>query len=112
MTTGKWTEEADNLLRKLMNKKAPKAEIMAAFPSKTYNALYLRMYRLNINPNHLGSAPVRKGKWENVQKFTAPETERKCMTCKAPFMSSGPGHRLCAIHRRESEDVMYAVRGR
>ena len=111
-TKSKWTEEMDNLLRGLLARKAAKSEIMIAFPLKTYNAIYLRMSRLKIDASHLDNPPESKSTWENYKIFRPPETERKCMTCGAPFMSSGPGHRLCMVHRRDSDDGTFAVKAR
>ena len=113
LTAGKWNAEMDNLLRSLVERKATKNEIMVAFPSKTYNAIYLRMYRLEADSDYLSKQPKRgapsaitisKPKWNEV--------ERKCMTCGTPFMSSGPGNRLCMIHRRDSDDGTFTVKTR
>lgn len=109
LTTGNWTEEMDNLLRELMARKATKKEIMVAFPSKTYDALYRRMYKLRIEAGHL-SAPTKRGTPRpELRKYSPPEVERKCLTCGEKFMSSGPGNRLCVTHRRESNDGTYSV---
>lgn len=34
---------------------------------------------------------------------------RECMTCGEIFLSEGNHHRLCARHRRESEETVYGV---
>lgn len=53
---------------------------------------------------------TRKGKWKALAK---PEndkhetTERKCLRCKEPFQSWGPGNRLCELCR----DVARRLRG-
>jgi hypothetical protein len=113
LTAGKWTEETDNLLRELVAKKATKSEIMVAFPSKTYNAIYLRMYRLAVDSDYLSNQTKRGGSSSiTVSKPKCHEVERKCMTCGTPFMSSGPGNRLCMIHRRENDDGTFTVKGR
>lgn len=109
LTSGHWTEEMDNLLRELTARKATKKEIMVAFPSKTYDALYRRMYKLRIEAEHL-AAPTKRGTVRaSLRKYQPQETERKCMTCGAAFMSTGPGNRLCIIHRREASDGTYSV---
>lgn len=109
-TAGNWTEEMDNLLRELMMRRATKKEIMVAFPSKTYDALYRRMYKMRLESEHL-PAPTRRGTPRaDLRRYMPPEVERKCLTCGAPFMSSGPGNRLCITHRRESDDGVFSVR--
>lgn len=107
-TLGTWTEEMDSLLRKLMARNASKKELMIAFPSKTYNALYLRMYKLRNNRTATDREIVKT----SISRPKAQETERKCMTCGQPFMSTGPGNRLCMTHRRESEEGSYSVKAR
>jgi hypothetical protein len=108
VTAGNWTGEMDNLLRKLMAKNATKKEIMVAFPSKTYDALYRRMYKIKTEGGH---APVERAPpSSDLKKFRPPEKERNCLTCGAVFMSSGPGNRLCMTHRRESEGGTYSVK--
>ncbi len=109
VTSGNWTEEMDNLLRELVASKATKKEIMIAFPSKTYDALYRRMYKLRIEAEHLATPTKRGTVRANLRKYQPPETERKCMTCGAVFMSTGPGNRLCVNHRREMNDGTYSV---
>ena len=105
-TSGPWTEEMDGLLRKLMARKASKKELMVTFPSKTYNALYLRMHKLRNNKT-LAEREIVK---TSISKPKIQENERKCMTCGQPFMSTGPGNRLCMTHRRESNDGTFAVK--
>lgn len=99
----------DNLLRELMARKATKKEVMVAFPSKTYDALYRRMYKLRIEAEHL-AAPTKRGTPRpELRKYMQAEVERNCMTCGAKFMSSGPGNRLCPTHRRENDDGVFRV---
>jgi hypothetical protein len=112
VTSGNWTEEMDSLLRELMARKATKKEIMVAFPSKTYDALYRRMYKLRIEAEHL-AAPTKRGTPRpELRKFHPEEKERNCLTCGQRFMSTGPGNRLCITHRRESDDGTFSVKGR
>ena len=110
LTSGNWTEEMDSLLRELVAKNATKKEIMVAFPSKTYDALYRRMYKMKIASALLGDAPDKKHKWESIKRFKPPEIERKCLACGQPFMSAGPGNRLCMTHRRENDDGTFSVK--
>jgi len=110
VTSGNWTEEMDSLLRELMARKAAKKEIMVTFPSKTYDALYRRMYKLRIEAGHLAPPTKRGTPRAELRKFQPQEQERKCLTCGQPFMSSGPGNRLCITHRRENDDGTFAVK--
>ena len=110
LTSGRWTEEMDSLLRELVARDASKSEIMIAFPSKTYDALYRRIYKIKIAATNPDAATGRTHKWESIKRFKPPEFERKCMACGQPFMSVGPGNRLCMTHRRENDDGTYSVR--
>lgn len=106
---GNWTEDMDNRLRELMARKAPKKEIMIAFPSKTYDALYRRMYKLRIEAGHLAPPTKRGTPRPDLRRYQPPEVKRKCLTCGAEFMSSGPGNRLCNEHRRQFSDGDYVI---
>jgi len=108
-TMGKWTEEMDGLLRELMARRATKKEILVAFPSKTYDALYRRMYKLRIDAGHLAVPTKRGTPRAELRRYQPPEIMRNCMTCGAEFMSSGPGNRLCNEHRRQSNDGDYNI---
>jgi len=111
-TKSKWTEEMEGLLRKLMTRKAKKKELMIAFPAKTYNALCQKMFKLKLDASYLKDPPRETHKWESIKRFKPPETERKCLACGQPFMSTGPGNRLCLNHRRESDDGTFTVKVR
>ena len=112
VTTGNWTEEMDSLLRELVARKASKKEVMLAFPSKNYNSLYLRMYRIKAEAEHLPIPTQRGTVRANLRKFRPEEKERNCLTCGVKFMSSGPGNRLCMNHRRENDDGTFTVKTR
>ena len=109
-TKSKWTEEMDNLLRGLMDRKAKKKDLMIAYPAKTYNAICQRMFRLRLDSSHLNDPPRENHKWESIKRYKPPEVQRKCMACGSVFMSSGPGNRLCMTHRRDSDDGTFAVK--
>lgn len=97
----------DNLLLSLVTKRATKHELVTAFPSKSYDAIYRRLYKLRVDSGHLPKP--KTGAPRERSKPGKPTAERRCMTCNAPFMSDGPGNRLCPTHRRESDDGSFRI---
>ena len=104
----------DNLLISLIDSRAKRNDFLVAFPSKSLNALRLRANRLNGNLNTVSlSGKVPRSTISKPEPDDpVPLKVRECMTCKAKFESTGPGHRLCNDHRRQSNDGDYAVRVR
>ena len=107
----------DSLLIRLIESKAKPKEFLVAFPSKSLNALRLRANRLNGNLNTVslsGKAPQvpRSSISKPEPDDPVPLKVRECMACKVKFESTGPGHRLCNDHRRQSNDGDYPVRVR
>jgi len=115
-TIGKWTKEMDKLLIKLIESGAKPKDFLIAFPSKSMNALRLRANKLSglHSVSFSGKAPQapRASISKPEPDSPVPLKVRECMTCKAKFESTGPGHRLCNDHRRQSNDGDYPVRVR
>ena len=107
----------DSLLISLIESGAKSKEFLVAFPSKSLNALRLRANRLNDDLHTVSLS----GKASKVPRSTISKPEpddpvplkvRECMACKVKFESTGPGHRLCKDHRRQSNEGDYPVRVR
>jgi hypothetical protein len=98
----------DDLLRSLVEKKAEKHEYLIAFPSKSFDAIRNRSYK--IGAGHIKVVVTKKTETVSKPRSTLGEiTLRKCMACTARFYSEGPHHRLCAVHRAQSSDDGYRV---
>lgn len=101
----------DKLLLKLIKSGAKSGEFLAAFPSKSLNALRLRAHRLEVNLKNMPLAgKVPRGSISKPEPDApVPKKVRKCMACSVEFESTGPGHRLCNEHRRQSNDDDYTI---
>lgn len=104
----------DSLLLSLIKRKAKTGEFLAAFPSKSLNALRLRANRLEVTLSDMPiTGKVPRGSISKPEPDDpVPLKVRKCMACKTEFESTGPGHRLCNEHRRQSNDGDYSVRAK